>query len=262
MRKAMLLLAVFAFVGVLWAQTPFDGTWKIDVKNIQFPEKPEVWVIQNGTYVCSTCDPKINVKADGSDQPVRGSKAFDTLAVKIVDDKSVEMTRKKSGKVVGSEKSSVSADGKTFSADIIEYPEASKQPVTIKATMIRVAAGPAGSHAFSGSWRIQKGSAAASDNALTFTYKSSPNGLMVSSPTGESYDAKFDGKDYPIKGDPEGIMVSLTKVSERIVDETIKRDGKIVQINHMTVSSDGKALTVKSENKVQGTTTTYIATKQ
>jgi len=79
---------------------------------------------------------------------------------------------------------------------------------------------------------------------------------------GTSYDARFDGKDYPVKGDPEGATVSLTKVNDRSIDEIRKRYGKIVEISHLTVSADGKTLTVKSENKVQGTTSTFTATKQ
>jgi hypothetical protein len=259
MRKAMLLLAVLGLAGLLWAASPFDGTWKIDVNSAQFPEKPQIVVLQNGTFQCSTCDPKINVKADGTDQPVPGSIVIDTLAVKVVDNKTVETTSKKGGRVVESVKTTVSADGNTVIAEFTNYPEASKQPVAGKETLIRVAAGPSGSHATSGSWRIQKVSA--SENALTFTYKSSPDGMMMSDTIGESYDAKFDGKDCPIKG-ATGYTVSLTKVNDRSIDETYKRDGKIVTVNHLTVSADGKTMSTKSENKVQGTTTAFTCIKQ
>jgi WD40 repeat protein len=216
-------------------------------------------VLQNGTFQCSTCDPKINVKADGTDRPIQGSKEIDTVAVKIVDDKTVETTSKKGGRVVESAKNTISVDGKTDTVEFTFYPEASKQPVTGKETLIRVGAGPSGSHTISGSWRIQK--ANASENALTFTYKSSPDGLMMTDAIGESFDAKFDGKDYPIKG-ATGYTVSLTKVNDRAIIETDKRDGKVVAVTHMTVSADGKTLTIKSENKVQGTTTTFAAAKQ
>jgi hypothetical protein len=261
MRKAMLLAAVLGLAGSLWAESPFDGTWKIDVKSAQLPEKPEIFLLQNGTYVCSTCDPKINVKADGTDQVVKGSKDFDTLAVNIVDARTVELTNKKVGKVVGLAKNTVSSDGKTYVADITVYPEASRQPVTLKVTNVRVAAGPAGSHSYSGSWRMQKATDV-SENALMVTYKGSSEGLTMSDPIGESFDARFDGKDYPVKGASAGYTVSLTKVNDRSIDMTNKRDGTIVGVDHMTVSADGKTITIKSENKVQGTTSTFTATKQ
>jgi hypothetical protein len=256
------LLFVILLLPILaWAAPNLDGTWKIDVNKVQFPEKPDTWVLQKGLYQCPTCVPKVDIKADGKDQPVSGSKYYDTMAVKVVDDKTIEVTNKKGGKVVAIEKFTLSADSKSLTIEFSEFPEASKQPITGKITQIRVAAGPSGSHALSGSWRIQKADAV-SDNALIFTYKSTPNGMTSSSPTGQSYDAKFDGKDYPVKGDAGGSMVSLTKVNDSSFIETYKRDGKIVEVDQITVSADGKTLSVKSENKERGTTATFTATKQ
>jgi hypothetical protein len=261
MRKVMLLVAVLGLAVSLWAASPFDGTWKIDLNKVQLPDKPQTMMIQNGMYQCSTCDPKINIKADGTDQPIAGSKTADTVSVKVVDDKTVEVIDKKGGKVLSSSKATVSADGKMFTVESINYPEG-KQPVTVKETFIRVAAGPAGSHAFSGSWKIHKVNIGP-ENTLTITYKSSSNGLMMSVPAfGITYDANFDGKDYPIKGDPSATTVSLTKVNDRSFDETTKSDGKIVSVNHVTVSADGKTMSVKSASKVQGTTATFTAIKQ
>ena len=260
MRKAMLLvLALFGLAGALWAQSPFDGTWKMDLSKTQFQGTPSTYLLQNGIYQDSSSVPKINIKADGTDQAVQGSKTYDTIAVKAVDDKTVEFTSKKAGKVVSMGKRIVSADGKTVTSEFTVYPEASKQPVTGKATMLRIAAGPAGSHAISGSWRTQKLSGT-SENALMVTYKSTTDGLMMSRPTGESYDAKFDGKDYPQKG-ASGYTVSLTKVSDRSFDEVSKRDGKIVEVIHWTMSADGKTITEKLENKETGRTTTYVRIK-
>ncbi len=256
------LLFAILLPALAWAaQSPFDGTWKIDLNQVKLPDKPEVFLLQNGTYECSTCVPRISVKADGSDQPVTGTKSMDTLAVKVVNDKTVDLTSKKGGKVIGSEKDIVSEDGKTVTIEFTSYPESSKQPVTGKVTFARVAPGPAGSHALSGSWRMQKANAV-SDNALSYTYKGSAEGLTMKAATGETYDAKFDGKDYPIKGDRAGSTVSLKKVSDSAIVETIMRDGKIVQVNHMTVSADGKSLTVKSEEPERGTTSTFVARKQ
>jgi hypothetical protein len=66
---------------------------------------------------------------------------------------------------------------------------------------------------FEGTWKIDLNTAQFPDrpsaNAPTFTFKSTPNGLMYSdSSSGESYDVRFDGKEYPIKG-PRGGTVSV-----------------------------------------------------
>ena len=79
---------------------------------------------------------KINVKADGSDQKVTGSKEFDTLAVKQVDDKTAQFTRKKDGKVVGESIETVSADGKTLTQEFKFYPMQG-EPVTGKTSLSR-----------------------------------------------------------------------------------------------------------------------------
>ena len=238
---------------VFAAESPFDGAWKVDPSTYD-SISDTVIVLQNGTYQMLSSVPIINIKADGTDQPVPGARDYDTLAVKIVNDRTVETISKKDGRVVESLKATVSPDGKTTTVEDTYYPLASKQPVTSKVTHIRVAAGPSGSHAVSGSWRIQKA------EGLTFTLKSTSDGLMYSD-RGVSYDAKFDGKEYPFIGVSGGV-ISLTKLNDRSFVETLRRDGKVVEVNHMTVSADGKTMSIKIENKEQGITTTYTAIKQ
>jgi hypothetical protein len=258
---AFLLLPILACA----AQSPFDGTWTVFLHNP--PPSPIThadfaWEIQNGTYKCSACPDMagpIQIKADGTDQPVEGRRAFDTLAIKIVDDKTILATEKRDGKIIESVKNTLSADDKILTRDATSYLEGSKQPFTETTTLARVAAGPAGSHPISGSWRLQP--LPVTPIQYTVTYKSSPDGLMMSTTSGKSFDAKFDGKDYPIKG-TTGRTVSLTKVNDIWIDATNKLDGKIVEVNHMTVSADGKTLTIKQETETQSTMITLIGTKQ
>lgn len=121
--------------------------------------------------------------------------------------------------------------------------------------------GPPGSHAISGSWRITKVKSA-SDNGLTVTYQGTADGLKMSDPNGENYDAKFDGKDYPVQGDPGHTFVSLKRLGNDTIEETDKRNGKLVGIAKMTVSSDGKWITVVFTDRQRRTTTTYKMEKQ
>jgi hypothetical protein len=259
MRKALLVILLLPILACA-AQSPFDGTWKIYIESFQLPEKPDISVLQNGMYQCPICDPKINVKADGTDQPIQGSKFFDTFVVKVVDNNTVEFTSKKGGKVLQIVKSTASADGKMITEEGTSYDEANKEPLKLKTTSIRIADGPAGSHAISGTWRLKELSPPEKDIMVTF--KSSPDGLMMSSQFGQSYDAAFDGKEYPVKDPAGGNTVSLKKVNGSSIDVTNKRDGKIVSVNHLIVSADGKTLTMKNENKENGTTNTITATKQ
>ena len=95
---------------------------------------------------------------------------------------------------------------------------------------------------------------------MLVTFKRSPDGLSMSNPTGESYDAKFDGKDYPVKGDRAGGTVSLKKLGENSIEETYKQDGAPVAINALTVS--GKTMKIVSKDPRRGTTESYTADKQ
>ncbi len=262
MKKAMLvgtLLLLGAFVSA--AESPFTGTWKADISKAQVSAKPDQIVLQNGRFRCITCVPKVDIKADGTEQPVAGDPMRDTVAAKVIDDKTVEFTDKKGGKVIGKGKESVSADGKTMTIDFESFPPSGAKPVTGRQTMTRVAAGPAGSHAISGSWQVGKVDQV-SENGLTMTLKGTDDGLSMTAPTGESFDAKFDGKDYPVKNDLPGTVVSLKKVNDRTIEQAIKRDGKVLFVNTMAVSADGKTMTYKSEDKQTGSVFDIVATKQ
>jgi hypothetical protein len=258
MKKIFLAALLFASTAV-FAQSPFDGTWMTKLDTAKLPTKPDEYSLNNNMYECLTCVPKVSVKADGMDQKVTGHPYYDTVAVKVVNASEVEVIEKKDGKVMFTDKSTVSSDGKTLDDKFTDT--TGTQPVTGEVTMARVKAGAPGSHAMSGSWRTEKIDTI-SNNGLTITYKGTADGLKMSDPNGHSYDAKFDGKDYPIDGDPGHTMVSLKKISDRTIEETDKRDGKVVGVFRITVSSDGKSMQAEYNNKLQGTTTKFTMQKQ
>jgi len=254
-----LLVSLLFLAATALAQTPLDGTWVANLDTAQLSKKPHVYLLDKGMYSCSSCVPKINVKADGQDQKVAGSHYFDSVAIHVVDANTVAETDKKDGKIMGTDTSTVSADGKTLTDKFEDDSEA--KPVTGEETFSRLNNGPAGSHAISGSWQAKKVSNMSS-NGLTLTYQSTAEGLKMSDTNGQSYDAKFDGKDYPVEGDPGHTMVSLKKVDANTVDETDKRDGKIVATSHITVSADGKKMTFVAHDKERGTTSTFTLDKK
>jgi len=257
--KKMLLGIVLLASATMSGQTPFDGTWMTKLDTAKFPTKPDKYSLSNNMYECLTCVPKLAVKADGSDQKVTGHPYYDTIAVNVVNASSIEIIRKKDGKVMSSDTHTVSADGKTLNDKFTD--NTGTQPVTGDVTSARVSPGPAGSHAVSGAWRTSKVNTV-SNNGLTVTYQGTADGLKMSDPNGNSYDAKFDGKDYPINGDPGHTMVSLKRIGDRTIEETDKRDGKIVGVYRMTVSADGKSIQATYTDKERGTTTAFTMEKQ
>jgi hypothetical protein len=179
--------------------------------------------------------------------------------VHVANASSIEIIQKKDGKVMATDTQTVSSDGNTLSDKFTD--NSGTQPVTGEATSKRVSAGAAGSHAVSGAWRTEKINSI-SNNGLTVTYQSTADGLKMSDPNGNSYDAKFDGKDYPINGDPGHTMVSLKRVGDDTIEETDKRDGKIVGVYRMTVSKDGKSIKAEYSDKQRGTTMAFTMEKQ
>jgi hypothetical protein len=262
MKKLVLAeLLTFLLVPVLaMAQSPFDGTWKLDTSTIQYPREPDVYVLQNGMYECKTCVPPINIKADGTDQKVTGHPYFDTLSVKAIDDHNVESTSKKDGKVMGTEKDSVSSDGNTMTVNWTYSGNPSGGTQAGSYTAKRIAKGPAGANMISGSWRPQKEEDPAA--VLTWTYKVNGDELTMTNPTGQSYTAKLGGADASYKGDPGITSVSVKMLGKDTLEETDKRDGKVISIAKMTVSADGKTATTVYEDKLHGKTYKADAKKQ
>ena len=56
--------------------------------------------------------------------------------------------------------------------------------------------------------------------------------------------AKYDGRDYPVKGDPGSDMVSLRRIDANTVDYIYKKGGKEVLSERAVVSKDGKTVTL------------------
>jgi hypothetical protein len=210
-------------------------------------------------YDCDTCAPKLHVKVDGKDQPVTGQ-TYDTIAVEVVDANTVHMTIKKAGKTMSDQIRKVSADGKTMTISLTNHPADGSTPVKAEVHFVRISAGAAGSNATSGSWRYQNLTEDAA--GVTSTWKSSGDGISTSSPTGESWEAKFDGKENPVKGVYGNETVSVKKLGDHSVEVTYKRDGMIVSVNKVTVSSDGTKMTTVSDNKRTGRVSTFVDEKQ
>ena len=258
MRRLLFAIALLVPTTV-FAQSPFDGTWKTNLDQAKFSPKPITFSVSDGMYDCSSCAPKIKVKADGQDQAVRGQ-AFDTIAVKEVDPHTVQVVTKKSGKTVTEQTRTASDDGKTLTVKSTNHPPDSSQPVLAEATLERLGKAPSGGNATSGSWRIQKVSE--DESGRLETYKGSGNELIWSTPTGESWTAKMDGKEYPVKGSYVFDTVSVKQVNDNTIELSYKRGGKLIEVDKVSLSPDGKQMTTVVDSKLTGRTSTFVADKQ
>jgi hypothetical protein len=255
-KKLLILLCLAPSLAL--AGTAFDGTWKTKPDTVRVSGPPDAYEISQGMYRCTSCVPNIMVKADGMDQKVSGHDYYDSIAIKVVSDHAIETTRKMGGKIMGTDKASVSADGKTLSEEWVDYSGA--KPAKGSGASKRLSAGPAGSHAISGKWQPDQ-FGAGSDSLVTVKYESTDNGLKMEW-NGQTYDAKFDGKEYPIKSDPANTMVSLKRIDANTIEETDHRSGKVTDIVRTVASADGKSLSVEDADQIHHTKMTYTMTKQ
>jgi hypothetical protein len=255
------LLAALLLPAQARAQSAFDGNWKIDVNQTQLPTKPGVYVLLNGTYHCRTCIPPIDVRADGLDHKVAGDSCYDTVSVRVLDDRTVQETDKSKGTIVHTEKITVAPDGNTAVWEFADSCDANGEEVTWKQISVRVARGPAGSHPISGSWRAMR-IVNSSENGFTATMKLEGDNFSFMDSTGQSYMAKLDGTDVPLTGGVSNTVVSVKRVADDTIEETDKRAGKVVSVTRFTVSADGRTLNVAVSDKLQGSSIQFVAQKQ
>jgi hypothetical protein len=262
-RSLWFLGCALIFSAAAWAatatpaQSPFDGTWRTDMAQTKFSPKPVSFYLSEGWYHCTTCAPAFDVQADGQDHSVSGQ-SYDTLSVTVVDPHTLSFVTKKGGKVDYEQTRTVSADDKVLTVKTTLHPMDGSETETFETTGKRAGTAPSGVHAASGNWIIAR--ASGSTNALTTTYELNGDELTMSEPTGETYTAKLDGGDFPMKGSYATDTVSLKKIDAHTIEETDKRNGAVVEISKITVN--GKMMTIVDTDPRTERTSTYTAHKE
>jgi hypothetical protein len=69
--------------------------------------------------------------------------------------------------------------------------------------------------------------------------------------THSEWTGKFDGREYPVTGDPNADMRSYKKVDDRTLDFTAKKGGKVAVNGRVVVAADGKSRTVTTSGTTQ-----------
>ncbi len=243
------------------AQSVFDGAWKADLGKTPVPTKPDLYLLQAGLYQCKSCVPPVAITADGEDHAVAGNPYYDVGRIFVVDGHTIDESYKKNGATVITFRASVSPDGNTLTYEFRDRTASNAALITGTGDERRVTSGPPGSHLISGAWRPSMADEN-SDAGLTVTYKIEGNSVTLSSPSGQGYTAKLDGTDAPYIGDPGTTSVSVRQLGTHTLEETDKRNGKVVSVVRSTVSADGKIMTVVFNDRLRGTTNQYVAIKQ
>ena len=84
-------------------------------------------------------------------------------------------------------------------------------------------------------------------------------------PTHDEWTGKFDGKDYPVTGNPNSDMRSYTKIDDHTLGFNVKKGGKVTVSGRVAVAADGKSRTVTvsgTDPKGKKFTSTAVYDKQ
>ncbi|HKK46834.1 MAG TPA: hypothetical protein VJ964_15005, partial [Balneolaceae bacterium] len=116
--------------------------------------------------------------------------------------------------------------------------------------------GPAGSHAISGTWRMQR---AAGSSSWTMTYKISGGTIDYYDSMGGAYHAKLNGAETNTAG---GEKMSVVLLGTHKLRETYWVKNKVGNVAVYTIAPNGKTAKVVDHNLDNGNTTTFTMTKQ
>jgi hypothetical protein len=254
LAPCLLLLPALAFAG-----SAFDGTWKMLPESLRVSGKARAELIAAGAYSCATCNPSIErLKADGTDQPVSGHDDYDSLAVKVRDRRSVEMLYKLHGRLVRRDTRTLAPDGRTLQGSFTDY--SGTLPAGASYTEKRVAAAPPGAHALSGSW-LQTSLSDPSGAFGSVSYRMTEDTFGMQA-NGQGYEAKFDGREYPVTGEPGPTVVTVRRIDANTVHETRRRAGQVTEERLLTVSGDGKTLSITARDLRQAAVSTLVFARQ
>ena len=106
-----------------------------------------------------------------------------------------------------------------------------------------------------GTWKLNEAKSKFSPGATknhTVVYEASGDSVKITvdgvdgegKPTHNEWTGKFDGKDYPVTGDPNSDARSYKKVDDHTMELTVKKGGKTALTGRIVVAADGKSRTV------------------
>ncbi len=110
-----------------------------------------------------------------------------------------------------------------------------------------------------GTWKLNEAKSKVSPDGgknLTVVYEMAGDRVKVivdgvdkdGKPTHSEWTGKFDGKDYPVTGDPTSDVRSYKKVDSHTLAMTVKKGGKVTSSGKIVVAKDGKSRTVSTSS--------------
>jgi hypothetical protein len=262
--------------GWTWADKPFEGSWIIQPELTTFGMRSPIFSLERGVFRRSDCKTEpIDVPADGAAHGVKGQPLFDTIAVRVLDPKRVEIAEKSADKLVWKGMYTVSANGRAMRLDFQD--DRAAKPVTGTLAYMREGDAPTGAHSVSGTWRPDK-LTRLSSSGLTVTFAMQrkdaerdldvapgPNfyaGFTFMGSDGRSAEGPLDMHDSTLNGYLPGATVALNLLQPNILQFNRSQNGVLVELTRAMVASDGQTMTLSQIDWVCQAKTVFILNKQ
>ncbi|HYU79735.1 MAG TPA: hypothetical protein VEK56_12165 [Vicinamibacterales bacterium] len=239
-RHGLVALFVFVFaaaIAIAATDLPYAGKWKMNPAKSDFGELTITYEqLPSGEMQATVDGQPYKFKIDEQEYPALfGS----TAAWKSLGPNSWQTTWRMKGKVLTTDTSTLSADGKTLTVNS-KGTKPNGEAIDDTATFERVSGGPG----LSGKWKT-KNMKSSSPNVLELTPSGADGLTFKIADINLTCEAKLDAKDYPCSGPTlgPGWTVALAGDGPRAFGMTVKNSGKVMYKMAYSVSADGKTLT-------------------
>jgi hypothetical protein len=236
--------------GILWfflllpaislAASPFAGLWVLQPELTTFSLRTTDLLIERNLYRLSNCGDPLEVPADGSEHAVTGQPLFDTMSVRVVDRRKVEIAQKLAGKPTWKGVYAVSRDQRQMTLQFED--DRPLHPVTGTIEYKRVGDPLPGAHSLSGSWHPQK-LTQLSSSALTLRIEDPGKGLGIRWSDGRSVDTNLDARHYPLNGYLAGATLSVLNSRPDMLALNRLQSAIPVEVSRAFLSEDARSLT-------------------
>ena len=252
MRLSPVVATLIPIAALFAAGDPFLGTWTLDMNASKFP--PIIVTIEpiDAGIRYSSDRTQFSAKFDGQAAPVSRSPTVSTVTLRKIDDRTIERTMTKDGKVIIIVRMQVSDDGRRMT---VSSPTDVFRPTDYE----RVS--EENNKGFFGRWKLKT-------VQTTRVFEKDGEGYKVStkaSPFSFSFTVpKLDGKtfaSFSVGGPNSTRKIAYKRIDSSTIDEEWHDgDGKVGR-GRITVSADGKTLTDADDN-ADGSKTIAVYRKQ
>lgn len=260
MKQKILLCAAIAAICVpacRAAENPWNGTWKLnEAKSRLTGSVDTVSKGADGRYTVATSGLTFSFGCDGAEYPIPGGRM---LSCTKVSDTSMRFVVKAGGDELAQVERTLSDGAKTMT--VVDTGKAADgTPFHDTEVYKKISAGSG--DAWTGAWqntRVEMSThgvavVEATADSITFTYPMSKSSLT----------AKLDGTPASEQGPhPEaGMTISLTAAGPLTIHEVDTLNGTVVERDRLSVSADGKTMTIEAQRTGDKTRQVYVYEKQ